>query len=89
MAFMMTDKTKALITTTLAMLQNARGQLRATIDRGIERAENASHSLFRFARTASQRVDERSAALLTSLAGALEASRDTARADSTTSAAAA
>jgi len=44
--------------TAIAVLQDARIELRAAIDHGIELAEKVSTAAFRFARKAVQRVDE-------------------------------
>lgn len=69
--------------TALALLQDARAELRAGVDGGIELAENVTRALFRLARKASQRIDEVSAETLTSveraLSGAAKSARDTVR----------
>ena len=74
------DRTSA---TALALLQDARAELRAGIDGGIELAENVTRALFRLARKASQRVDEATAETLTAIertvAGAAKSARDTVR----------
>lgn len=44
--------------TAIALLQDARGELRAVVESGIELAEKATTSLFRFARKATSRIDE-------------------------------
>ena len=75
------DRTSA---TALALLQDARAELRAGVDGGIELAENVSRALFRLARKASQRIDEASTETLTAIertvAGAAKSARDTMRA---------
>jgi hypothetical protein len=75
------DRTSA---TALALLQDARAELRAGVDGGIELAENVTRALFRLARKASQRIDETSAETLTAIertvAGAAKSARDTMRA---------
>jgi hypothetical protein len=71
-------------TTALALLHDARGELRTVVDSGIEIAEKATTSLFRFARKATARIDEGVAETLTSiervLTGAVRSARDTTRA---------
>ena len=75
------DRTSA---TALALLQDARAELRAGVDGGIELAENVSRALFRLARKASQRIDEASTETVTAIertvAGAATSARDTVRA---------
>src|SRR5512135_3229061 len=44
--------------TAIALLQDARTELRAVVDGGIELADKAAASLFRFARKLTARVDE-------------------------------
>jgi len=44
--------------TAVALLQDARTELRVTLDHGIELGEKAAASLFRFARKVTERVDE-------------------------------
>ena len=72
------DRTSA---TALALLQDARAELRAGVDGGIELAENVSRALFRLARKASQRIDEATGETLTAiertLAGAAKSVRET------------
>lgn len=50
--------------TVIALLQDARGELRSVVDNGIELAEKTAGSLFRFARKATQRIDEGAAEAL-------------------------
>lgn len=75
------DRTSA---TALALLQDARGELRASVDGGIELAENVSRAVFRFARKASQRIDDTAtealAAVERTLGAAARSARDTVRA---------
>jgi hypothetical protein len=70
--------------TALALLQDARTELRAGVDGGIELAENVSKALFRLARKAAQRIDEASAETLTAVertvSGVAKSARDTVRA---------
>ena len=70
--------------TTLALIQDARTELRAVVDGGIELAEKATASLFRFARKATAKLDEGVAETLGNvervLGGAVKSARDTARA---------
>ncbi len=70
--------------TALAVLQDARTELRAVVDGGIELAEKATASLFRFAKKLTARVDEGVAETLTGaerlLAGAVQSARETTRA---------
>jgi hypothetical protein len=70
--------------TTIAVLHDARNELRGVVDNGIELAEKASASLFRFAKKLTARVDDAVAETLTSterlLAGAMKSARDTTRA---------
>jgi hypothetical protein len=69
--------------TTIALLQDARTELRAVVDGGIELAEKATTSLFRFARKLSARVDEGVAETLTGverlISGAVKTARETAK----------
>jgi hypothetical protein len=53
--------------TAIALLQDARAELRAVVDGGIDLAEKTSSSMFRFARKATQRIDEGVAETLTSI----------------------
>ena len=70
--------------TVIALLQDARGELRGVVENGIELAEKTSASLFRFARKATQRIDEGAADALGKveqlIGGAVKSARDTARA---------
>ena len=70
--------------TAIALLHDARGELRAVVESGIELAEKATTSLFRFARKATARIDEGVAETLTSVerlaTGAVRSARDTTRA---------
>lgn len=75
------DRTQS---TAIALLQDARGEIRAVVDGGIELAEKTATSLFRFARKLTARVDEGVAETLTGterlLGGAVKSVRETARA---------
>ena len=70
--------------TVIALLQDARGELRGVVENGIEMAEKTAGSLFRFARKATQRVDEGTAEALGKveqlIAGAVKSARETTRA---------
>jgi len=70
--------------TAIALLQDARGELRAVVDGGIELAEKTATSLFRFARKVTARLDEGVAETLTGterlIGGAVKSARETARA---------
>src|SRR5579862_9343448 len=70
--------------TTLAVLQDARTELRVLVDTGIELAEKATLSLFRFAKKVTSRVDEAVAESLTSaerlIGGAVKSARATTQA---------
>jgi hypothetical protein len=72
--------------TALAVLQDARIELRAAVDHGIELAEKLTTSAFRFTRKAVQRVDEAAGETLTGAERVLGSAVKTAR--ETTSAAA-
>jgi hypothetical protein len=67
--------------TTIALLQDARTEVRAVVDSGIELAEKTSAALFRFARKLSARVDDTVSATLTGveqlIGGAVKTARDT------------
>ena len=67
--------------TTIALLQDARTEVRAVVDSGIELAEKTSAAVFRFARKLSARVDESVAATLTGvehlIGGAVKTARET------------
>src|SRR5580704_16133772 len=54
-------------TTAIALLHDARGEVRAVVDGGIELAEKATTSVFRFARKATTRIDEGVAETLSSI----------------------
>lgn len=80
-------------TTAISLLQDARAELRAGVDGGIELAENVAKALFRLARKATQRIDEVGAETLTAvertLGGAASSARETVRAATTLTATAA
>jgi len=67
--------------TALAVLQDARVELRTAVDHGIELAEKLSAAAFRFTRKAVQRLDEASAETLVGaerlLGGAVKTARET------------
>jgi hypothetical protein len=67
--------------TALAVLQDARVELRTAIDHGIELAEKVSTAGFRFARKVVQRIDEATNETLASaervLGGAVKSARET------------
>ena len=67
--------------TAIAVLQDARIELRAVIEHGIELAEKISAAGFRFARKSVQRVDEAANETLTGaermLGGAVKTARET------------
>ena len=67
--------------TAIAVLQDARIELRAAIEQGIELAEKVTAAGFRFARKAVQRFDDAAGETLTGtervLGGALKAARET------------
>jgi hypothetical protein len=75
------DRTQS---TAFALLQDARGEIRAIVDGGIELAEKTAASVFRFARKVTARVDEGVAETLTGterlIGGAVKTVRDTAKA---------
>jgi len=75
------DRTQS---TAIAVLQDARGELRAVIEGGIELAEKTAASLFRLARKVTARVDDGVAETLTSterlLGGGIKSVRETTRA---------
>ncbi|HTL36261.1 MAG TPA: hypothetical protein VL326_24180 [Kofleriaceae bacterium] len=68
--------------TVIAVLQDARVEIRTLVDNGIELAEKSAAGLFRFARKLTQRVDEGVGETLTSterlLGGAVKSARETA-----------
>ena len=67
--------------TAIAVLQDARIELRAAVEQGIELAEKVTAAGFRFARKAVQRFDEAAGETLTGaervLGGALKTARET------------
>lgn len=71
-------------TTMLALLQDARIELRGAVDGGVDLAEKVATAFFRFTRKGVQRVDDASAETLTGvgqvLAGAVKNARETTRA---------
>jgi len=71
-----------------ALLQDARGEIRAVLDGGIELAEKTAASVFRFARKITARVDEGVAETLAGterlLGGAVKSARETAKSASDT-----
>jgi hypothetical protein len=75
------DRTQS---TAIAVLQDARGELRAVVEGGIELAEKTAASLFRLARKVTARVDDGVAETLTSterlLGGGIKSVRETTRA---------
>lgn len=70
--------------TAIAVLQDARGELRAAIESGVDWAEKLAASAFRLARKSIQRVDEASSEALAGvgnvLSGAARSARETTRA---------
>ena len=70
--------------TAIAVLQDARTELRTFVDGGIDLAEKAATSAIRFARKLSQRFDDGVAETLTGaerlIGGAVKSARDTTRA---------
>jgi hypothetical protein len=70
--------------TAIAVLQDARGELRGAADHGVELAEKLAAAVLRFARKGIQRVDEASAEALDGagrvLGGAVRSARETTRA---------
>jgi hypothetical protein len=70
--------------TVIAVLGDARIELRTAVDSGIELAEKLAHGAFRFVRKMTQRIDEASAEALTGverlLGGAVKSARETTRA---------
>jgi hypothetical protein len=67
--------------TALAVLQDARIELRTAVDHGIELAEKVTAAAFRFTRKAVQRLDEATSETLTGaervLGGAVKTARET------------
>jgi hypothetical protein len=70
--------------TAIAILQDARIELRGAVEGGVDLAEKVAAALFRVARKSVQRVDEASAETLAGvgqvLAGAVKSARETTRA---------
>ena len=70
--------------TTIAVLQEARAELRAAFESGIELAEKLSSQAFRFARKVTAKIDEASQETLGNvervLGGAVKGARETSRA---------
>lgn len=70
--------------TVIAVLQDARGELRQIVENGIDFAEKGVAGLFRFARSVTKRVDEGVSESLTGaerlLGNAVKSARDTAKA---------
>lgn len=70
--------------TAIAVLQDARGELRTAIESGVDFAEKLTAALFRFTRKGIQRLDEASAEAISGaggvFAGAVKTARDTTRA---------
>ena len=67
--------------TAIALLQDARIELRTALDHGIELVEKATAAAFRFSRKAVQRIDDAANETLTSaertLGGAVKTARET------------
>jgi hypothetical protein len=67
--------------TAIAVLQDARVELRTAVDHGLELAEKLTAAAFRFTRKAVQRIDEASSETLVGaervLGGAVKSARDT------------
>jgi hypothetical protein len=67
--------------TVLAVLQDARIEIRTAVDQGIELAEKLSTAAFRFSRKAVQRIDDATSETLTGaervLGGAVKSARET------------
>ena len=78
LVFEVADRTQS---TALAVLQDARSEIRAVLEGGIDLAEKTCASLFRFARKVTARVDDGVGATLTStehvIAGGLKSLRET------------
>jgi hypothetical protein len=70
--------------TVIAVLQDARGELRTFVENGIDFAEKGASALFRFARTFTKRVDEGVSETLNGterlLGNAVKSARETAKA---------
>lgn len=69
--------------TAIAILQDARTELRTVVETGIELAEKATASLFRFAKKLTSRIDEGVGETLSNaeklLSGAVKSARETTR----------
>jgi len=69
--------------TVIAVLQDARGELRTLVENGIELAEKTAAQAFRFARTLTKRVDDAAAETLNNterlLGNAVRSARETAK----------
>lgn len=69
--------------TVIAVLQDARGELRTLVENGIELAEKTAAQAFRFARTLTKRVDDAAAETLGNterlLGNAVRSARETAK----------
>ena len=67
--------------TVIAVLQDARGELRSFVENGIELAEKTAAQVFRFARTFTKRVDDATAEALSNterlLGNAVKSARET------------
>jgi hypothetical protein len=65
----------------IAVLQDARGELRSFVENGIELAEKTAAQVFRFARTFTKRVDDAAAEALSNterlLGNAVKSARET------------
>ena len=70
-----TSKSDSAKSTAIAVLHDARTELRTAAESGIELAEKLTGGLFRFARKLSQRVDERSGSVLDGVERTLENGR--------------
>jgi hypothetical protein len=71
-------------TTAIALLQDARIEIRGAVDGGVDLAEKVAAAFFRFTRKGIQRVDEASAETITGvgqvIGGAVKNARETTRA---------
>jgi hypothetical protein len=67
--------------TVIAVLQDARGELRTFVENGIELAEKTASQVFRFARTLTKRVDDATSEALSNterlLGNAVKSARET------------
>ncbi len=70
-----TSKSDSVKSTAIAVLHDARTELRTAAESGIELAEKLTGGMFRFARKLSQRVDERSGSVLDGVERTLENGR--------------